>query len=170
MKKIFLEKYNNEKGIGLVELMLSVSIFSSVALISSGIFINAMKAQKAVTARQNVTDNLRYGLDYMIKEIRTAQKNNAEPILTFNDGYGSQVKNGVFTEISFVNGFNPYWSATINRATVCASVAPLNTVSERVFDKTAGSTENLSAIFKSKDFFAGTFATAFFGSFILLLC
>lgn len=100
---IILKKYNNEKGVSLVELMISVAIFSMVAITASGVFINAMKAQKSMIVKQNVTDNLRYALEFMVKELRMAQEN-ATPTLTFNNGAGVQIKNDAFPGISFVNG------------------------------------------------------------------
>ncbi|MBU4338755.1 prepilin-type N-terminal cleavage/methylation domain-containing protein [Patescibacteria group bacterium] len=110
MIKIF-RKIQNEKGISLVELVVAVSIFSLVMIAATGIFINAMKAQKAIIAKQNVANNMRYIMEFMTKELRMARVNNTDPTLTFNDGDENDdgtfltVKNGNFSRISFENGF-----------------------------------------------------------------
>lgn len=102
--KIF-KKINNEKGISLVELVVAVSVFSIMVTAASGIFINALKAQKTIVAKQNVADNLRYVMEFMVKEMRMAQTDTVNPSLTFNDGAAvpATVKNGRFTKISFKN-------------------------------------------------------------------
>lgn len=102
--KIF-KRINNEKGISLVELVVAVSVFSLVITTASGIFINALKAQKTIVAKQNVADNLRYVMEFMVKEIRMAQTDTVNPDLTFNDGAAvpATVKNGRFSKISFKN-------------------------------------------------------------------
>jgi len=105
MRKIF-KKINNEKGLGFVELVVAVSIFSMVVIAASGIFINVIKAQRAIIFKQGVTDNLRYAMEYMAKELRMAQKDSANPDLTFNNGDGSSVKNAIATKIFFKNGFD----------------------------------------------------------------
>ncbi|MDP3057829.1 MAG: prepilin-type N-terminal cleavage/methylation domain-containing protein [bacterium] len=99
------KKINNEKGISLVELVVAVSVFSMVITAASGIFINALKAQKTIVAKQNVADNLRYIMEFMVKEMRMAQTDTVNPDLTFNDGAATPVtvKNGRFTKISFKN-------------------------------------------------------------------
>lgn len=104
MRKI-LKKIQNEKGISLVELVVAVSIFSLVMITASGIFINALKAQKMIVAKQNVADNLRYAMEFMVKEMRMAQADTVNPDLTFNDGAAvpATVKNGRFSKISFKN-------------------------------------------------------------------
>lgn len=99
MKKI-LNNFKNQKGISLVELVVAVSIFSLVMLAATGIFINAMKAQKAIIAKQNVAENMRYMMEFMAKEIRMAQVP-TDADLTFNDGDGNQFIGGSSSTISF---------------------------------------------------------------------
>jgi Tfp pilus assembly protein PilE len=77
MNKFFYKKYYNEKGISLVELVVSVSVFSLVVIASSGIFMNAIKTQKVILAKQNVAENMRYTSEFMVKELRMAQVNAA---------------------------------------------------------------------------------------------
>ncbi|MBU4141964.1 prepilin-type N-terminal cleavage/methylation domain-containing protein, partial [Patescibacteria group bacterium] len=100
MIKIF-RKIQNEKGISLVELVVAVSIFSLVMIAATGIFISAIKAQKAIIAKQNVANNMRYAMEFMAKEIRMAQVDNTDPTLTFNDGAGNPFNNGDDSTISF---------------------------------------------------------------------
>lgn len=105
MNGINSKKYfYNEKGVSLIELVVAVSIFAMVVIAASGIFINAMKAQKAISAKQNVAGNMRYVMEFMVKEIRMAQVDNAVPSMTFNDG-ANPVNDGHFLKISFKNGF-----------------------------------------------------------------
>lgn len=82
-----IKKYDNEKGISLVELVVAVSIFSSVMLAATGIFINAIKAQKAIIAKQNVMNNMRYIMEFMVKDIKMAQVA-LSPDLTFKGANG----------------------------------------------------------------------------------
>lgn len=100
-----LKKIQNEKGISLVELVVAVSIFSLVMLAATGIFINAMKAQKAIITMQNVANNTRYVMEFMAKEIRMAQVDVSNLDQTFNDGAGSKLNdsNSPSSDISFIS-------------------------------------------------------------------
>lgn len=77
------QKIQNEKGISLIELVVAVAIFSVVIIAAVGIFISAMKAQKAMLAKQNMADSLRYTMEYMVKELRMAQIDTVDSALTF---------------------------------------------------------------------------------------
>lgn len=107
MNKIFFKKYSNEKGISLIELVVAVSVFSLVVLAATGIFINSMKAQRIILAKQNVAENMRYTMEYMIKEIRMA-KINPTATLTFERTAGIQLddSNSPSDTIRFINSNN----------------------------------------------------------------
>lgn len=90
-----IKKYSGEKGVSLIELVAAVAIFSLVATVASGIFINAIKAQKAISAKQNVAENLRYAMEFMVKELRMAK------------AIDISSKNGVFNTIKFNNSASP---------------------------------------------------------------
>lgn len=104
MKKI-LGRIKNEKGISLVELVLAVAIFSIVVTIASGMFINSIKAQKAIIAKQNVSSDLRYSADFMLKELRMSQINSTDPTLTFKNASGVQLidSNSPSSTLDFIN-------------------------------------------------------------------
>lgn len=104
MEKIF-EKIRNEKGISLVELVVAVTIFSMIVTIASGMFINAIRAQKIIIAKQSVADDLRYSADFMLKELRMAQSHPTVPIFTFRDSGGDQLI-GDNSPSSFLSFFN----------------------------------------------------------------
>lgn len=93
MRKI-LEKFNNEKGISLIELVTAVAIFSLVMITVSGTFINAMKAQKTIIAKQSVAGNARYVMEFIAKEIKMAEVDALNLDLTFNDGAGNKLNAG----------------------------------------------------------------------------
>lgn len=99
MRKI-LEKIQNEKGVSLTELVVAVFIFSLVVAAVSGIFMNAIKVQRAIIAEKNVAENTRYAMEFMVKELRMAKVNTADLDQTFNDGAGSQLN---FTNYPFSN-------------------------------------------------------------------
>lgn len=104
MNKIFSKKYNNEKGISLVELVVSVSVFSLIMITASAIFINAIKAQKIILAKQSVAENMRYTMEFMVKELRMTQANNTLN-LTFEKTSGTQLNlaNSPSSTIRFIN-------------------------------------------------------------------
>lgn len=105
MEKI-LEKIKNEKGISLVELVVAVAVFSLVVTVASGIFINAMKAQKEIMAKQSIADDLRYDADFMLKELRMAQANPSDATLTFSDGAGNPLNANTSPPSSVIYFFN----------------------------------------------------------------
>lgn len=93
MFKHGIKKHLNEKGVSLIELVMAVAMFSVVVLTASGIFINSLKAQKTIIAKQKVADDLRYSADFMLKELRMAQLNSANMTLTFRNAEGAQLIN-----------------------------------------------------------------------------
>lgn len=99
-------KIQNEKGVSLVELVVAVAIFSLVVTIASGIFINAIKAQKMIIAKQNVASDLRYSADFMLKELRMAQAHPTDVTLTFSDGNGNQLNAGTTPSSSTLSFYN----------------------------------------------------------------
>lgn len=104
LNKMFLKKINNQKGISLIELVVAVSIFSLVVITASGIFINAIKTQKVILAKQNIAENLRYASEFMVKELRMAQPVNPAN-LTFLKSAGVQLNssNSPSSSIQFFN-------------------------------------------------------------------
>lgn len=68
--KIF--KFKNKKGFSLIEVMVSVAIFSVIILITSQIFSLIVTAQRNAIASQNVQESLKYFLEVIGKEMRMA--------------------------------------------------------------------------------------------------
>ena len=66
--KNFCQK--NKKGFTLVELLVSVAIFSVLILSATGIFVKIMNVQKKALAIQEVQDNISYTMEMISKEIR----------------------------------------------------------------------------------------------------
>ncbi len=65
-----LGKKNTEKGFTLIELMVSVSIFSLVLLISSGSILSVLDANRKSQSQRAVMDSLNLSLESMTRTIR----------------------------------------------------------------------------------------------------
>ncbi len=68
-----MNKY--KKGFTLIEVLVSVALFSVIILSVTGIFKMAIDGQRNAIATQNVQESLKYFLEVTAKEIRMAQKN-----------------------------------------------------------------------------------------------
>lgn len=67
---------NKEKfGFTLIELIVSVALFSVIILMATQIFAMVIDSQRSSIATQNVQESLKYFLEVTGKEIRMAQKN-----------------------------------------------------------------------------------------------
>lgn len=65
---------NNQKGLTLVELLVSIVIFSFVLLFATTLLINAMKTQKNVSSNIVLRDEADYIMSNLIKEIYTVKE------------------------------------------------------------------------------------------------
>jgi len=75
MFNISFKKVNiSKKGFSLVEIMVSLAIFSIVAVSAGGAFLKVVDANKKSQALKTVTNNLNYALESMSREIRTGTK------------------------------------------------------------------------------------------------
>lgn len=68
----------NNEGITLIEILVSVMIFSLVMLSALGIFNFVLEDQRNSISSQNIQEGVRYALEMMSKEIRAAQISNTE--------------------------------------------------------------------------------------------
>ncbi|MDD5031481.1 MAG: prepilin-type N-terminal cleavage/methylation domain-containing protein [Patescibacteria group bacterium] len=66
----------NNKGVTLLEMIVSVAIFSEVMLSTMGIFQIVIEGQRNAVASQNIQESMRYAFETMAKEIRTAVASN----------------------------------------------------------------------------------------------
>jgi len=99
MKQYFLQQHssnNHSSGFTLVELMVSLSLFTVVVLASVGAVFAINNAAHQVDAMRNVLDNLNFAVDSMTRTIHTAEAvscggastidNTKRPSCTFDDG------------------------------------------------------------------------------------
>lgn len=68
-----------QKAFTLVELMVSVAVFTVITAIVAGLFVSAIKAQRRILAQQELLDQTSYVVDYMSRAIRTARKEVSPP-------------------------------------------------------------------------------------------
>lgn len=75
MKKI-IKKFNsikeNQKGVSLLELIVSISIFTLLIVMTTMIFKMVMDGQQNAITSQNTQESMRFAYEIMAKEIRTA--------------------------------------------------------------------------------------------------
>jgi len=67
-------KFLNDKGFTLIELLVAVSIFVTVIVIISGLFVQAIQGQRRNLAYQELLDQTSYVMEYMSRSIRMAMK------------------------------------------------------------------------------------------------
>lgn len=66
----------NQKGVSLMELTVSVGIFSVIVIMATSIFQNISKGQQVAISSQNTQEAIRYTFEVMSKEIRFARTSN----------------------------------------------------------------------------------------------
>lgn len=69
---------NNKSGMTLMEMVVAISIFTTVVFMSSNIFSTIMSGQRRSIAQQNTQENMRYLFEIISKEIRHAQRSDGE--------------------------------------------------------------------------------------------
>jgi prepilin-type N-terminal cleavage/methylation domain-containing protein len=69
----------DEKGFSLVELLVAVSVFTIIIIMVLSIFQNSFMVQKNAIATQEVQEGIRYALEVMSKELRSARPNVVDP-------------------------------------------------------------------------------------------
>jgi len=81
-------KTSNKQGFTLMEVLVSVTLFSIIILSATNIFKLAIDAQRNAIATQNVQESLKYFLEVTAKEIRMAQKSEGVcPQVPFDEIY-----------------------------------------------------------------------------------
>lgn len=61
------------KGFTLIEMLVAVAIFGTMASVAAGVLLNVSDAQRKILALRVAHDNLNYALDVIGKEIRTGR-------------------------------------------------------------------------------------------------
>ncbi len=63
-----------KSGFTLIELIVSIALFSVIILITTNIFLLVINSQRSAIATQNVQESMKYFLEVIGKEMRMAQK------------------------------------------------------------------------------------------------
>ncbi|MFH1428478.1 MAG: prepilin-type N-terminal cleavage/methylation domain-containing protein [Candidatus Margulisiibacteriota bacterium] len=75
--KLVIKKIKNNRGISLMELVVSITLFTVIMLASTQIFKMVLDGQRGAIAAQNLQENMRYIMEKISKEIRMAQPSDA---------------------------------------------------------------------------------------------
>lgn len=70
-----MKNKNHKPGFSLIEMLVSVSIFTVIMMSSMDIFKMVIESQRGAIATQNVEESLKYFFEVTAKEIRMAQRN-----------------------------------------------------------------------------------------------
>ncbi|GAG04696.1 unnamed protein product, partial [marine sediment metagenome] len=81
-KQITIKKRIQNKGFTLVELLVSISIFSLIVSAMSGAFVSTIRAQRKSVAFQQLLEQTSYLEEYMSRAIRMARKDLSGDCLT----------------------------------------------------------------------------------------
>jgi len=96
-----------KNGYSLIELMVAVGIFVVVVAVNVNIFINVVKVQKKAIETQNVTDNARYALEVITRELRTLNVSLTEDTTYCTDPACMNLSRGpsyATSTLSFISG------------------------------------------------------------------
>ena len=90
------------KGFTLIEMMVTVLIFSIIIGVTIGVFISAIRMQRYSLTYQQLLGQTSYAIEYMSRMIRMARKNTAGICPGMDANMNYQVTDGE-THIKFVN-------------------------------------------------------------------
>lgn len=96
----------NKKAFSLIEVIVSVALFSVIILSATNIFKMVIDSQRSALATQNVQESLKYFLEVIGKEIRMAQKNKGVCIGIPNDEIFVVGSNANGNTLYFKNYYN----------------------------------------------------------------
>ncbi|MEI8327926.1 MAG: type II secretion system protein [Candidatus Taylorbacteria bacterium] len=92
-KKFTMFRYQRQKGFTLIEMIVSLGIFSIVAVVALGALIKIISANKKAQTLQSAMTNLNYALESMSREMRMGTnficKNEISPVINNNDQVSS---------------------------------------------------------------------------------
>jgi len=77
------------KGFTLIEVIVAMAVFAVIITVVLSLFSMALRGHRKVIALQNVQENARFLMDFMVKEIRMSTINNSTPAslsITRSDG------------------------------------------------------------------------------------
>lgn len=103
--KYFSKFFVSKKGLSLIEVLTSVTIFSIVVLTVTGIFISVLRIQRKVLATQEILDQTSYALEYMSRALRMAKKDISGTCFGAGDNY-KLFTTATSTGIKFIDSNN----------------------------------------------------------------
>lgn len=77
LKKIFMTGDNNKQGVTLIELLVTITVFSIVITASLSLFASALKEQRKALSSAYLLNTASYVTDYISRALRMAQKDMA---------------------------------------------------------------------------------------------
>ena len=135
MKKTSLFNIKNTSaGFTLVELLVSLALFTIAMTVSIGSLYTVSQASKRVQAMRSVLDNLNFAMESMSRNIRTGTKVTCGPLVNINAPVSCALSTGGSDTISFQStlGVQEKVSYTLdqsnpNAISIAKVVAPLDT-------------------------------------------
>lgn len=140
------KKNNKQKGYSLIELLISIGLFSVVVSIMASMFMTSLRGQQKAFTAQNVSDNIRYALEIMSKEIRMGTNFNLISATDLQFTSNMPNRNGTTVEFSLVGGkilfdddiasgptATPITSSNINVSALYFVSFPSGTTQPRIF-------------------------------------
>jgi len=80
-----MKKYFNQQGLTLIELMIAVSLFTVVMMISTTMFLKSIDGQSRSVASKNLQESLNYALAVMSNEATNAIQNPSSCVISLAD-------------------------------------------------------------------------------------
>ena len=99
-------RQSQSAGFSLIEVVVSVALFSVIILSTTQIFKMVIDSQRSALATQNVQESLKYFLEVIGKEIRMAQKDDGICVLVPDDKIFVVATNAYGDALYFKNYYN----------------------------------------------------------------
>ncbi len=100
--------HTNEKGYSLLEMIVAIAMFATIFLMVTSIYMSLLKSQRSVIATQTIQESMKFVLELISKEMRTAVKSNDSCAgvlgLLSDDGLGLENKVYNTDSSSFASG------------------------------------------------------------------
>jgi len=104
MFKVNLKKENSKKGFTLIEMLVSVAIFSIVVVISLGAILTILDANRKARTLTEVMNNMNFSVEAITRSLKTG----VEPEEIFTDGGTLIVKSIILDESGFKREITRY--------------------------------------------------------------
>ncbi len=93
---------NKKSGFTLVEILMSVFIFTIIIATLSGIFVSSVRNQKRALSSEKILSETSYALEYMSRALRMAKKDSTGACITAGAGYNYENPGGDISKIRFI--------------------------------------------------------------------